>query len=147
MARAITTSTKLFGMIAMSMGMITKTRLEECLEIQRKSENSLRLGEVMLMKGILTEKQVRDILAVQKKMSGGVNLPVTETRMLIGEIMVRAGYIDREALTSSLRRQQLLRETGLSPLLGELLIAFGKLTPNELQKALAAQAMFPQQRS
>jgi len=62
MARAVTTSTKLFGMIAMSMGMIDKGQLEECLEIQRKSGDSLRLGEVMLTKGILTEKDLERFL-------------------------------------------------------------------------------------
>jgi hypothetical protein len=138
-------SAKLFGMIALSMGMITKRQLDECLDIQEESGKGRQLGEIMLGRGDLTESQVRDILAVQKKMGSVADLPPTKTRAraLIGEIMVEAAYIDAKILKSALEHQELLRKTGISPRLGELLISLGKLTRSQLEKALAIQAIFP----
>jgi len=132
-------------MIAMSMGMIDKEQLDECLQAQRQSEKPVQLGEIMLTRGDLTEEQVSDIVAVQHRMGCVEDLPVVKTkgRKLIGQIMIEAAYIDENALKSALGRQELLRQTGISPLLGELLIAVGKLTRQRLEKALALQAMDP----
>jgi hypothetical protein len=137
------TSRRLFGMIALSMGMIDKEQLDECLQLQQQAEEPRQLGEIMLTRGDLTEDQVNDIVAVQRRMGHVEDLPVvkTEGRKLIGQIMVEAAYIDEKALRSALRRQDILRQTGISPLLGELLIAVGRLTRQRLEKALALQAM------
>ena len=147
MAKSGRISKQLFGMVAMSMGMITQVQLDRCLEIQRKSEKRRQIGEIMLMHGELTREQVEEVLAVQKRMGDAALLPVDrkEARALIGEIMVEAAYIDEDTLERGLRRQELLRMTGISPRIGELLIAFGRLTRAQLEKALAAQAMFPKE--
>ena len=132
-------------MIAMSMGMIDKEQLDACLLEQQQADGPVQLGEIMLTRGYLEEDQVRDIIAVQRRMGHIEDLPVVKTkgRKLIGQIMVEAAYIDEKALRSALQRQNLLRETGISPLLGELLLAVGKLTRQRLEKALAIQAMDP----
>jgi hypothetical protein len=132
-------------MIAMSMGMLDREQLNECLEVQERSQKSRQLGEIALTLGYLSEGQVGDVLAVQKRMGEPEDLPVdkTKVRRLIGEIMVEAAYIDENTLRNALGRQDLLRTTGIRPLLGELLIALGKLTRERLEKALAVQAMFP----
>ncbi len=145
MTKSGRTSRRLFGMIAMSMGMIDKEQLDECLQLQQQSGEPAQLGEIMLTRGDLTEEQVSDIVAVQRRMGSIEDLPVVKTRgrKLIGQIMVEAAYVDEKALKSALQRQNLLRETGISPLLGELLIAVGRLTRQRLEKALALQAMDP----
>jgi hypothetical protein len=132
-------------MIALSMGMIDREQLDECLQEQQQADGQRQLGEIMLTRGYLEEDQVRDIVAVQRRMGHVEDLPIVKTkgRKLIGQIMVEAAYIDEKALKSALKRQNLLRETGISPLLGELLIAVGRLTRQRLEKALALQAMDP----
>jgi hypothetical protein len=132
-------------MIAMSMGMVTKEQLDECLEVQQQSKKPRQIGAIMLERGDINQKQVRDILTVQGKMGDVTGLPATksERRKLIGEIMVEAAYINEQTLRAALGHQNLLRKTGISPRLGELLIAVGKLTRDQLQKALALQAMSP----
>jgi hypothetical protein len=139
------TSRRLFGMIALSMGMIDREQLDECLQAQQQTDGPVQLGEIMLTRGYLEEDQVHDIVAVQRRMGCVEDLPIVKTkgRKLIGQIMVEAAYIDENSLKSALGRQELLRQTGISPLLGELLIAVGKLTRQRLEKALALQAMDP----
>ena len=136
-------------MIALSMGMITRKQLNECLEIQQQSGEPRQLGAIMLARGVLDQEKIGDILAVQKKMGDVTGLPAVKTRgrRLIGEIMVEAAYINEQTLRTALRRQKLLRETGISPRLGELLLAVGELTCNQLQKALALQAMSPRKKT
>lgn len=132
-------------MIALSMGMIDREQLDECLQAQQQSGKPVPLGEIMLTRGDLTEDQVRDIVAVQRRMGNVEDLPAVKTkgRKLIGQIMLEAAYIDENTLKTALGRQELLRQTGISPLLGELLIAVGRLTRHRLEKALALQAMDP----
>jgi hypothetical protein len=134
-------------MIAMSMGLVTKKQLDECLEVQQKSKKRRQLGEIMLVRGDLNGKQVNEVLSVQKRMGDVSDLPASKprARALIGEIMVEAAFIDKKTLENALSHQELLRKTGISPCLGELLIAVGKITLDQLEKALAAQATFPRE--
>ena len=132
---------KLFGMIALSMGYVTKAQLQECLTIQEESTLPRQLGAVMIARGFMTEEQVRDVLAVQGKSGETTSMPgsKSERRKLLGEILVERGFINRNTLDTALERQQLLRKSGISPRLGELLIAIGKLTMGQLREALLAQ--------
>jgi len=61
-------SRRLFGMIALSMGMINKGQLDECLEAQRESKKPRQLGDIMLERGEMTENQVNEVLSIQEKM-------------------------------------------------------------------------------
>ena len=63
----------------------------------------------------------------------------SERKKLLGEILVERGYIDRQTLTGIIRRQRFLRKNGISPRLGELLIALGKISRDQLKEALSAQ--------
>ena len=133
---------KLFGMIALSMGFVTKAQLHECLTIQEESTLPRQLGAVMTARGFMTEEQVREVLAIQGKSGETTSLPgsKSERRKLLGEILVERGFINRNTLDAALQRQRVLRQTGINPRLGELLIAIGKLTMGQLREALLAQA-------
>lgn len=134
---------RMFGVIALSMGMITSEQLQQCLDIQEETANvRRRLGSIMLARGYMTESQVRDVLALQGKTGETTVLPANkrERRKLIGEILVERGFIDSSTLTRALKRQQLLRKTGINPRLGELLIAIGKINRQQLREALGAQS-------
>ena len=132
---------KLFGMVALSMGLITKDQLQECLDIQRDSLLPRQLGGVMMSRGYLTEEQVREVLAVQGKTGETTSLPgsKSERKRLLGQILVERGYIDQETLTTVLKRQEMLRKNGIKPRLGELLFAIGKITNSQLSEALKMQ--------
>jgi uncharacterized HAD superfamily protein len=57
---------RLFGVMALSLGMITKAQLEECLQLQQKRGGDWQmLGTIMLEKGYMTESQVRQVLEAQ----------------------------------------------------------------------------------
>jgi hypothetical protein len=133
---------KLFGMVALSMGIITKKQLDECVAIQQESIIPRRLGAVLLARGYVTEGQVREILSIQGKSGETTNLPASksERKRLLGDILIEHGYINRQTLTAALERQRLLRRTGINPRLGEILIAIGKITNNQLKEALVTQA-------
>lgn len=141
MTKGKSPSKRLFGMIALSMGMINKEQLDECLEAQRESKKQQQLGDIMLERGKMTEKQVSEVLSIQEKMGDFTRLQTSESkgRKLLGEILVECAYIDEGTLKHALKRQEILRQTGISPRLGELLLAVGKLTREQLRKALTIQ--------
>jgi hypothetical protein len=57
---------RLFGVMALSLGMITKVQLEDCLQQQPKRGGDWQmLGTIMLEKGYMTESQVRQVLEAQ----------------------------------------------------------------------------------
>ena len=61
---------RLFGVIALGLGLITKEQLEECLKLQKKDSGDWRmLGTIMLEKGYMTENEIKQILDVQSKMN------------------------------------------------------------------------------
>ncbi len=137
------TNAKMFGVIALSMGMITSEQLQQCLDIQQETTNvRRRLGSIILARGYMTESQVREVLSLQGKTGETTVLPADkrERRKLLGEILVERGFIDNPTLTKALRRQQLLRKTGINPRLGELLIAIGQISRQQLREALGAQS-------
>jgi aspartate ammonia-lyase len=60
---------KLFGVVAIGLGLITRGQLDECLRIQREEvDEGHLLGTIMLDKGYLTEKQIQEVLTAQKRM-------------------------------------------------------------------------------
>ena len=133
---------KLFGMIAMSLGLVTKEQLDECLELQRQFTVPLPLGAIMLARGVLTKEQLEGVLKVQVKAIRGKyrDKSKTQRRRLLGEILIEQGYINRDTLATALERQQALRSSGFNPRIGELLVYLGKITPKQLRSALMTQA-------
>lgn len=60
---------RLFGVLALGMGIISKEQLEECLKLQKKqSDDWHMLGTIMLEKGYMTEEQIQQVLDAQTEM-------------------------------------------------------------------------------
>jgi len=60
---------RLFGVLALGMGIITKEQLEECLKLQEKGADDWHmLGTIMLEKGYMTESQIQQVLDAQTDM-------------------------------------------------------------------------------
>jgi len=141
LSSAVLAQPKLFGLIAMSQGFITKEHLDECITLQQESTVQRQLGTIMLERGHMTAKQVMQILAIQARAAAKPSQPQTksERKRRLGEILVERGYIDRQTLTAVLRRQELLRKNGVRSPVGEILVALGKITRNQLSHALEMQ--------
>ena len=133
---------KLFGMIALSLGMVTRGQLDECLAIQRESAVRHRLGAIILSRGYMNNDQVREVLHVQARVRKRAVRPISKSgrRKLLGQILIEHGRVSKETLTAILRRQEKLRNEGFSLRIGELLVANGEITPIDLKEALTAQS-------
>ncbi len=58
---------RLFGQIAVRMGLMTVAQLNECVALQRREETPARIGEVAQELGFLDEEQLTSILDQQKR--------------------------------------------------------------------------------
>ncbi len=103
------------GKILVSKGYITEEVLDKAL-----SEQSARLGEVLVGSDRITAEQLHIAQDRQKK-----------EMIKIGEICKKMGYITSEDLNWALDR--------MGRRLGEVLIEIGVLKDDQLQDALAAQ--------
>ena len=133
-----TSGTRFFGMVAMSMGMVNRDQLQECLAAQEESTVPRRLGAIMRARGYLTERQVREILAAQGKTLEKVRQTVSkdERVKLFGEILVDRGNIDRHTLKAVIEQHELLRRKGDNPELTRLLVSMGGITRAQIEEAL-----------
>ncbi len=92
------------------------------------SENSARLGEVLLRLGLVTQAQLTQALELQAR-----------TGQRIGEALVSLGAVTRPQLEEGLLEALGLRQTTQRAQLGELLIGLKHLTPLQLDEGLARQ--------
>jgi len=90
---------------------------DDALENSRKP----RLGELLMRQKLINQEQLDNALNAQRG---------TVKKHLLGDILIDLGYITREELT------QKILETGR---IGEVLMATGLITPDQLQKALEVQ--------
>jgi hypothetical protein len=69
------------------------------------SQQSSRLGDLLIAKGLLSQEQLANAIASQKSLSDG------NDRVLLGEVLIRLGYVNREQLNIGLDWQTKLRRT------------------------------------
>ncbi len=101
-------------------GFISKSKLDECLDEQRKTSESL--GAILIKKGYCTSEMLS--LALKQR----------EEDNRLGAMMLRSGYISQMQLDKALREQD---RTGC--LLGEALIRLSFIKPQDLAEALIVQ--------
>jgi Ca2+-binding EF-hand superfamily protein len=87
----------------------------------KETTRKLRLGELLMKQKLINQEQLDSALNAQRG---------TVKKHLLGDILINLGYITREELTRK------IIETGR---IGEVLMATGQITPDQLQKALEAQ--------
>ncbi|MHC4663086.1 MAG: GspE/PulE/PilB domain-containing protein [Planctomycetota bacterium] len=87
----------------------------------REINKKLRLGELLMRQKLINQEQLDTALAQQRR---------TVKKRLLGDILVDMGYITREDLT-----QKILRFGRI----GEVLMATGLITTDQLQQALNLQ--------
>jgi hypothetical protein len=118
---------RLLGKILTDDKKIRTEQLDHALKCQHEIR-SKKIGTIMVEEEMINEKQLDESLQKQK-----------EHQKLLGEILVRAGYITPAQLKRALQIQQENRKKKL----GQILVELKYLAPNDICIALASQLNCP----
>ena len=135
-------SASFLGVFLVDEGFITASQLEEALALQRAYQE-MRIGEVLVQMGMLKRDRLAEELRTFARLDGqpegdGANVtaagaPARPRRF--GEYLVDRQVLSRLEVERGLARQQRYRTRRL----GELLVALGYLTRDELAEAIRIQ--------
>lgn len=114
------------GELLVCAAMITKSQLQEALEIQQKGARYRWIGQILVERNAITQKQLNLFLDIYRK------------RPQLGEILVKSKTITRDQLNVALEHQ---KAAGLP--LGEILLKLKHLTEETLRQALSTQLNIP----
>jgi hypothetical protein len=129
----------LVGQIALSEGLLTPDRLDECIRIQGSDAHGRALGEILVEKGYLTPDEMERVIGIQRTRFGRVSAD-PERGGLFGQIALRLGYLTREQLSECLREQQQAGEqSGSSLMLGQILVRKNYLSSDRFLEILRRQ--------
>ncbi len=128
----------LFGKIAVAKGYCTQAQVDECVLMQSYEESPPPLGDILLYKGYITSEQHAEILAAQ---AGQLATEDPATRapkdaVLFGKLAVREKFLTQDQLNECLRLQA---KEGETRSLGEIMVAKGYLTPQQVKALLSRQ--------
>lgn len=128
----------LFGELAVRMGFCTEPALAGCVSLQGQGPDKLPLGRVLVNGGFLTEAQHAQIMAAQQKNMSAVDPLLKKRReaVLFGKLAVREGLLEAAQANECLAQQGV---PGEKRSLGEIMIAKGFLTVNQVKGLLAKQ--------
>jgi ribosomal protein L37AE/L43A len=128
----------LFGRIALSRKFCTQAQLDECLFLQANSPDPIPLGQFLLREGYLTEDQHHEILTLQRKRLAAIDPihKVPKETVLLGKLALKEQLLTEFDLNVCLRLQA---QAGEKRTIGEILVAEGYLTPDQVKALLARQ--------
>ncbi|MBI4869954.1 MAG: hypothetical protein HY814_00115 [Candidatus Riflebacteria bacterium] len=138
-------SSSLLGEILMDLGVLNEAGLRQALEEQRGNQGREKLGSILLRLNIVTPDQILSALETQYQrriQRLGMAAPPPSRgefvkRNLLGQILQEIGVIDRSGLDRALEEQ---RRGGNREKLGDVLLRLRIVTPDQLLRALEAQA-------
>ena len=116
----------LFGDIVVDMGYITRTQLEEAVEIQKKGR--AKLGQVMINLRMLNQNQVAQVLDYQQSEKG--------SGKLFGNCAVELSFVSTSDLAEAVHYQ--ITSKGI---LGDILINLGYLTKEQRDEVIRQQLL------
>ncbi|MHC5053755.1 MAG: serine/threonine-protein kinase [Planctomycetota bacterium] len=128
----------LFGRIAVHNGLLSMDQLDECLGLQRARAPSKHVGQIMIERGLIDDVQARAILAAQRRRLHRDSHPERASREAeLADLLLADGTVDRETLERARKAQGAMRERGLGPSLGDILVQQGSLGLGRLGEAMA----------
>jgi rRNA maturation endonuclease Nob1 len=131
----------LYGRIALFHGFLRREQLRECLEEERATPGA-DLGKILLAKGYLTEEQLGIIQDIRRKKARKVMRDLKEVERnekCFGQIALSGRFIDHGDLERAVLEQERLRRLNLHFRLGEVLVALGILSVEDVLEILAEQ--------
>jgi hypothetical protein len=119
----------LFGQIALDLNLITRERLQQCLDQQAGQAKPRPIGALLLEEGFLTQEQLaRAIEEQRRRLEDSVPFaPAKKADACFGRLLVLGGHATPEHVNEALRAQQDLADRGVRKRLGELLVESGRL--------------------
>lgn len=127
----------LVGQIAISEGLLTPERLEECIRLQESETPARALGEIFVAKGFLTLEQLDWVLGIQRSRFHRISADPARGG-LFGQIALRLDYITPDQLNECLREQQ-EAVTDSAPPLGQILLRKKYMTEEQFSDVLFRQ--------
>lgn len=121
---------RLLGELLLRAYCITQDQLDAALDEQKKTGQ--KLGEILLRLGFLNQQKLDVALSFQSRL-GERKVP---SCLMLGELLVSAGYITHEQLEDSLKRQ---RESEQDKKIGEVLVAAGYAKQRHIDHGLRIQ--------
>lgn len=100
-------SCKLFGKIAVELGYLDPSMVDEALRVQAtlaQQSRPLAMGTVLRNLGYLTVDEVEEVLKLQKSDAGASDLYLREAA-LFGELAIENGFASRKHVEEALRLQ------------------------------------------
>src|SRR5262245_11053415 len=131
----------IYGRIALFHGFLRREQLRECLEEERARPGT-DLGQLLLAKGYLNEKQLGMLKDIRRKKARKVMRDTKElerNERCFGQIALAQGYIKHADLERAVLEQERLRRLNLHFRLGEVLVALGTLSVEDVLEILAEQ--------
>jgi hypothetical protein len=116
----------LFARIAAYNGLVTMGQLEECLDLQRRRAPSKHIGQIMIERRLIDEVQARAVLGAQRRrLHKGERPEEVQIEKQLCESLIFDGAIDQRAITRARQAKEQMKERGLFPSLGDILVQQG----------------------
>lgn len=125
--------------------------LEKAMELKRVSDIPIREGTAILEIGAATQEMIQQAMKQYYQKNADAAPPPkpyesshsegTQFQGLLGQIMLKLGFIDDDQLQKALKYQYHLPRSLYEPL-GEIMISLGFLSPQQVDAALAHQAAY-----
>ncbi|MBI3272824.1 MAG: protein kinase, partial [Planctomycetes bacterium] len=132
----------LLGQLVIRKGLASPDNVEECLaeqaELAARGAPPTPLGAILLRKGHLTDEAIEGLLAAQHDTlrSYPNSADARKADVRFAKEIVARGLVPRDRLDEAAALQERLRARGLPLLLGEILIARGLLSEDQVRRAL-----------
>ena len=120
----------LLGELLLTAFCITQDQLNTALDEQKKTGE--KLGEILVRLGFLDQRQINVTLSFQSR-QGEKKIP---SCLMLGELLISAGYITHEQLEDGLKRQH---ESGSGKKIGEVLVEAGYAKQRHIDHGLRIQ--------
>jgi hypothetical protein len=130
------------GHIAVRLGLLTVSELNEALDVQGRRSPKPFLGALLVELGYLSSKALAQVLAEQVSLMAQLSKVASIPRGRaeegkFGKIAIGCGFISKDQLEEALGIQT---RSSPKPFLGAVLVDLGYMSPRQLSKVLAAQA-------
>lgn len=131
---------RLFGKVAVKLGVISEAQMREALELQRFMKDPIPLGAILQKMGLLKDGDLERIISAQSKGNGesGDRAKSLHEDNLFGKVAVSLGYLSEDELEECVNLQVSQFKSKFIRL-GDIMIQRGFLSPRQVAHILQHQ--------